>query len=209
MRLTQLLPSVSVAVFTCAASSFAQAPLALVPLRMDQVMTSAQLERTGIGNLTREQRLTLDAWLTRYSAELRREVARQLPQPTPEAGQVTAAQAANPALEDGTGLSDVDAPPEQPHARRRFRAQPSLPLTAPIGARLAATPEGGGYLRLSDGTLWEIYLPDRPATVTWRRGDYVAVSRAAAAVGEFDHVLTNAPARIRAFARFAGLALRR
>jgi hypothetical protein len=209
MRLTQLLPSVSVAVFTCAASSFGQAPLALVPLRMDQVMTSAQLERAGIGSLTHEQRLALDAWLTRYSAEVRREVARQLPEPAPEAGQMTPAQASNPGSDDETGSATVDKPREQPHTRRRLRSQPSFALTAPVGARLAATPKGGGFVRLSDGTLWEIYLPDRPATVTWRAGDYVAVSRAAAGVGEFDHVLTNAPARARAFARFAGLASRR
>ena len=55
----------------------AQAPLALVPLRMEQVMSPSQLEQAGLTRLTREQRLALDAWLTRYSAELRRDADRR------------------------------------------------------------------------------------------------------------------------------------
>ena len=79
------------------------------------------------------------------------------------------------------------------------------PATAPLGARLVAAPDDGGFVRLADGTLWEISLPDRPTADAWRVHDYVAVAPAPAGVGEYDHILVNAHARTRVFARFAGL----
>jgi hypothetical protein len=80
----------------------------------------------------------------------------------------------------------------------------TVPLSAPPGARVVSTPEDGGRVRLADGTLWEVYLPDRTATVVWRRGDYVAVSRAPTAVDGYDHLLVNGAARTRALVRFVG-----
>lgn len=89
---------------------------------------------------------------------------------------------------------------------RWHRGRPGLvPLSAPPGAPLVAAPEDGSFIRLADGTLWEVYLPDRTATAVWRRGDYIAVARAAAGVGDYDHVLVNAPAHTRAVVRFVGL----
>lgn len=163
----------------------AQTPLALVPLRMDQVMSRLQLEQAGLSSLTGEQRLVLDAWLTRYSAEVRR-------------GDAPAAD-----------IMETEASNERPRAVRRERQggrRTDVPVTVPIGARLVAAPDDGGFVRLADGTLWEISLPDRPTADAWRVRDYVAVSPAAAGVGEYDHILVNAHARTRAFARFAGLA---
>jgi hypothetical protein len=164
----------------------AQAPLALVPLRMDQVMSRSQLEQAGLTRLTGEQRLVLDAWLTRYSAELTHG-------------------------DDGPAADVMvtEASTERPQAVRRTWQRGSsrrdAPVTVPIGARLVAAPDDGGIVRLTDGTLWEISLPDRPTADAWRVRDYVAVSPAAATVGEYDHILVNAHARTRAFARFAGL----
>ena len=65
--------------------------------------------------------------------------------------------------------------------RRRPRIDRWVPLTAPIGARVVETPDDGGYVRLADGTVWEVNLPDRPITDAWHAGDYVTVSRVAAA----------------------------
>lgn len=153
----------------CASAAMAQDPLALIPVRADQLMTPAELERSGLARLTPAERIVLDG--------------------------LTADDDAGGEERAGT------------QGRRPFRMLP-LPITAPPGSRLAATLEEGNYLRLADGTLWEVYLPDRTATVTWQRGDYIAVSRAPAGVGEYDHVLANAPHRTRAHARFAGLARR-
>ncbi|HEX6052603.1 MAG TPA: hypothetical protein VFZ21_25235 [Gemmatimonadaceae bacterium] len=162
----------------------AQEPLALVPLRMEQVMSPSQLEQAGLTRLTREQRLALDAWLTRYSAEL--------------------TYGDDPRTD--VVLRGVSAEPPQVMQRRRPRGiVPEAPETAPIGARLVAAPDDGGVVRLADGTLWEISLPDRPTTDAWQVRDYVVVSPAPAAVGECDHVLVNTHARTRVFARFAGL----
>lgn len=168
-----------------AAPLAAQAPLALVPLRMEQVMSPSRRLEAGLDRLTREQRLVLDAWLTRYTAELR----------NGEDG--SAAHA--------TTLQASNEPPRAPQRQRQRGVRPSTPVTAPVGARLVASPDDGGFVRLADGTLWEISLPDRPTAEAWRVRDYLAVAPAPAAVGEYDHILINAHARTRAFARFAGL----
>lgn len=171
----------------------AQSALVLVPLRMADVMSPADLERAGLENLTREQRLALDSWLTRYAAELRRSAAGN------------GAAIDQPARWDASPRAG-----DQPGRGRWFRDRRIIaPITAPPGARLVATPDDGSYVRLADGTLWDVYLPDRPDVDAWRRGDYVIVSRAAAGVGEFDHLLVNASARSRAFARFVGLVAQR
>ena len=85
--------------------------------------------------------------------------------------------------------------------RHRTRRSAS-PSSAPPVERVAETTGEGSYVRLTDGTVWEVYLPDRTGTVLWRRGDYVSVSRAPAAAGDYDYVLVDARARARALARF-------
>jgi hypothetical protein len=207
--------SAAVALTWSPTDASAQSSLVLTPLRMDQVMTPAQLEHAGLGRLTREQRLVLDAWLTRYSAELRRAGS----DPTPAASIV----ASGPG-DDGAGTSPNGASEDQAGAVAELNAAPRgrravaqlcrdrlelVPITAPLGARLVEAEDDRGYLRLADGTLWEIALPDRPVTDAWRGRDYVVVSRAPASVGEYDHVLVNANARTQAFARFAGLVQQR
>ena len=189
----------------------AQSPLMLVPLRMDQVMSSDQFARAGIARLTPEQRLHLDGWLTRYSAELRQALEHPA---TSVAG--SAPLSVRPVAANGLAASDQatsaewDAADDQAAGAQHPRAVGwTVFSTTPLGARLIDAPEEGGYVRLADGTLWEIYLPDRTATVTWRNGDYITVSRAAAATGDFDHMLVNAPSNTRAYARFAGLVARR
>ena len=46
----------------------------------------------------------------------------------------------------------------------------------PYGARIADVLEGGTRIVLSDGTIWEVNLPDRPSTTRWQKGDYVIVA---------------------------------
>src|SRR4030095_10757236 len=47
-----------------------KAKLIFVPIRASEVMSAADQQRIGIDGLTPEQRFALDAWLTRYSAEV-------------------------------------------------------------------------------------------------------------------------------------------
>jgi len=181
----------------------AQGSLVFVPVRVSEVMSPADQQRTGVAGLTPDQRFALDTWLTRYSAELRGPVS------TPLARRgVLVASAPNadgsPAI---AAAGEASEPDDDGAAQGRgHRGLPwTAPLIATLGARLVATPEDGGFVRLADGTLWEVYVPDRTATVIWRAGDFVSVSRAPTAAGDYDHLLINAPARTRALARFVGL----
>ena len=52
----------------------------------------------------------------------------------------------------------------------------SGPVAVPYGSRISAVKDGGTNIVLSDGTIWEVYLPNRPATRTWAVGDFVIVA---------------------------------
>ena len=163
--------------------------LIFVPIRATRVMSAADQQRIGIDRLTPEQRFALDAWLTRYSAELRAHAFRQ---PAAGEGQRIAASS-----------TEESASSEAPAAPEQLRHHGWSPLsTLPPAARLVSTPDEGSFVRLADGTLWEVYAPDRTFTDEWQEGDYVTVSQAPSAVGEFDHVLVDTNANTRAHVRF-------
>ena len=203
------LGAVAIALASSAAAMHAQGTLVFVPVRTSEVMSQFHQERIGISHLTPAQRTALDAWLTRYTAEVWRAAASASGQPRTPAATLAATSHAAPRL-DETPDGDTDESSIEDdvtvQGRRRPRAKQWVaPMTAPPGARVSATPGDGSYVRLADGTVWEVYLPDRPTTVVWRNGDYVTVSRSAGA-GDYDHVLINGSARTRAFARFVEIA---
>jgi hypothetical protein len=80
------------------------------------------------------------------------------------------------------------------------------------GVRIANVLDGGSSIQLQDGTVWEVYLPDRPSTTLWRKGDYVVVRREPMARGTYDYSILNGRAGSgsytdsRAFVRFRGKA---
>jgi hypothetical protein len=212
---------VAVIALACASDSLgAQDRLMFIPVRAGEVMSPEDRDRTGVSRLTPEQRAALDVWLTRYSAEIRG--APVTPPPVPAAARGTtvfASPTSRAAATAERGSSATEPTGNDPAAnasaanesdgsddgaaqqRRRPRIDRWVPLTAPIGARVVETPDDGGYVRLADGTVWEVNLPDRPITDAWHAGDYVTVSRVAAA-GDYEHVLINGADRTRAFARF-------
>lgn len=168
--------------------------LVFVPVRASEVMSAAERQRIGVDRLTPEQRLAFDVWLTKYSAELRAGAP-----PAPQRG--TAPTIFASADDDGSS-AEPDAESTQ-RGGRRFRDRVWTPLlTIPPASRLAATPEDGGFVRLADGTLWEVYPPDRTSTDAWHAGDYITVSLASTAIGDFDHVLVDTKANTRAHVRF-------
>jgi hypothetical protein len=192
-----------VSAVACAASTLLSQPgraqdtpqdkLVFAPVRASDVMSAADRQRTGVDRLTPEQRFALDAWLTRYSAEIRGSAP---PQP-----QATGRTVFASSTDYASGAESDDEPIQQ--RGRRYRDQIWTPLiTVPPAARLVSTPDYGSFVRLADGTLWEVYLPDRTSTDEWRAGDYITVSAASTAVGDFDHVLVDTNANTRAHARF-------
>jgi len=133
-------------------------------------------------------------WLTRYSAELRANACRQ-PQ-----------QAAARTIAESNGEA-VATEPEPSQRGARSRTLFWTPLsTVPPAARLDSTPDDGSFVRLADGTLWEVYPPDRTFTDEWNSGDYITVTIASTAVGDFDHVLVDTNANTRAHVRFVDVA---
>ena len=169
-----------------------QDKLVFAPVRASDVMSAADRQRTGVDRLTPEQRFALDAWLTRYSAEIRGSAP---PLPQQATGRTVFASSADDA-------SAAEAEDETIQRRgRRYRDWTPL-STVPPAARLVSAPDDGSFVRLADGTLWEVYPPDRTSTDEWHPGDYVTVSLASTAVGDFDHVLVDTNANTRAHVRF-------
>jgi hypothetical protein len=164
--------------------------LIFIPIRASDVMSAADQQRIGIDRLTADQRFALDAWLTRYSAELR---ANSFRQPGSAGARPVAA------------TTEESAPPESATAPEQsgHHGWGWTPLsTTPPASRLVSTPDDGSFVRLADGTLWEVSVQDRTFTDEWQEGDYITVSVASAAQGEFDHVLVNTNANTRAHVRF-------
>ena len=82
--------------------------LIFVPIRASQVMSAADQQRIGVDRLTPEQRFALDAWLTRYSAELRANAFRQ---PAAGAGRNVAASS----TEQSAPTESATAPEQSGH----------------------------------------------------------------------------------------------
>ena len=119
--------------------------------RMSDVMSNAELKETGITALTPAQRSALDQWLARYTSMIERAASH-------------GAAAAGSAGSGGNGGSQ--AAPDETYAG---------PTAMPYGSRIAAVEDGGTTIVLTDGTVWEVNLPDRPSTTRWVKGDYIIV----------------------------------
>jgi hypothetical protein len=75
------------------------------------------------------------------------------------------------------------------------------PRSATAIADIAA---GGTLVVLGDGTMWEVYLPDRVKTAAWAKGEAVRVRPASVEVGSYDYELLNGGSADRALVRFRG-----
>jgi hypothetical protein len=67
---------------------------------------------------------------------------------------------------------------------------------------------GGDFVRLEDGTLWEIYSPDRVATANWKPNSTITLRERSVFIHvgnvQYDVLLTNGEAGTSASARFRG-----
>ena len=62
----------------------------------------------------------------------------------------------------------------------------------------------GSHVMLTDGTVWEVYLPDRPSVDTWKPGDLLVVREAAVMQGEYDYTMKDGRTRKIVWARLVG-----
>jgi hypothetical protein len=62
----------------------------------------------------------------------------------------------------------------------------------------------GSHVMLNDGTVWEVYLPDRPSVDTWKPGDLLVVREAAVMQGDYDYTMKDGRTRKLVWARLVG-----
>lgn len=162
--------------------------------RLDELMSPEQRRATGVDRLSAAERAALEAWLGRYTATVAA-VSRSVSAPAPSApAEVAAGRRIFPgAVAEVAGGPCVSSRP-------RARALRD-------GAMLCDAVDGGSFLTLEDGTMWEVYLPDRPTSVTWRPGDFVLLREDPAPVtvaGESYGFQLDDGTRGRVRARYAG-----
>ena len=64
-------------------------------------------------------------------------------------------------------------------------------LRAPLGFDVQAVADGGRYLTLEDGSLWEVDISDRATSAAWQPGDFVAVHPINAPRDGYEWLLTR------------------
>lgn len=75
----------------------------------------------------------------------------------------------------------------------------------PLGLYVRAVDDGGRYLTLEDGSVWEVEISDRATTGSWQPEDFVGITWIAAPQGDYEHLLTHVgDLEQRAAARLAG-----
>jgi hypothetical protein len=75
----------------------------------------------------------------------------------------------------------------------------------PYGLYVREVTDGGSFVTLEDGSVWEVRLPQRPVASSWRPGDFVQLKTIAAPVDRFEILLAHGD-NDRAEARLAGRA---
>jgi hypothetical protein len=64
-------------------------------------------------------------------------------------------------------------------------------LRTPAGFDIQAVDEGGRYLTLQNGTVWEVEISDRATTASWEAGNFVDIRRIWAPRNGYDWLLTK------------------
>jgi hypothetical protein len=64
-------------------------------------------------------------------------------------------------------------------------------LRPPAGFDVLAVTEGGRYVTLQNGTVWEVEISNRATTGSWRSGDFVGIRRIWAPLDGYDWLLTK------------------
>jgi hypothetical protein len=78
-------------------------------------------------------------------------------------------------------------------------------VVLPYGLYVREVTDGGSFVTLEDGSVWEIRLPQRPVASSWQPGDFVQLRTVGAPVQNFDILLSHGDSD-RAEARLVGRA---
>jgi hypothetical protein len=98
---------------------------------------------------------------------------------------------------------DMAAPPPSASADDSARAD-AAPSSVWNAQRVRRVIEDGTQVVLTDGTIWEVYLPDRPDVKTWKPGDLLVVREAAVMQGEYDYTIKDGRTRKPVWVRLVG-----
>lgn len=85
----------------------------------------------------------------------------------------------------------------------RVSAWTSYDIVLPYGLYVRAVTDGGSFVTLEDGSIYEIRMPQRPVASSWQPGDFVVLKSIGAPVGNFEILLSHGDSD-RAEARLAG-----
>lgn len=73
----------------------------------------------------------------------------------------------------------------------------------PLGLTVRKVVDGGSFVTLEDGSIWEVRMPQRPVASSWRPGDFVQLKTIHAPVDRFEILLAQGDTD-RVEARLAG-----
>jgi len=116
---------------------------------------------------------------------------------------VTALTVACAGLAQRVAAQEINVAPQAAASDDSARAY-GEPTSVFDAHRLARVINEGTQVVLADGTIWEIYLPDRPSVNTWRPGDLLIVRESGIKQGEYDYTLKDARTRDAVHARLVG-----
>ena len=111
---------------------------------------------------------------------------------------VTALAMACAGLAQRAAAQEIDTAPQAappPHASDDSSRAYGEPTSVYNAHRLARVINEGAHIVLADGTIWEIYLPDRPSVNTWRPGDLLIARESSVTQGEYDYTLKDGRTR--------------
>jgi hypothetical protein len=96
------------------------------------------------------------------------------------------------------------SPPQSSESTPDSARAYSAPTSVANGQRIRRIIDEGTHVVLTDGSVWEVYLPDRPAVSMWKPGDLLLVREAPVMQGEYDYTLKDGRTRKPVSARLVG-----
>jgi hypothetical protein len=64
-------------------------------------------------------------------------------------------------------------------------------VVLPYGLHIREVTDGGSFVTLEDGSVWEIRLPQRPVASSWQAGDFVQLKTIASPIDRFEILLAH------------------
>jgi hypothetical protein len=116
---------------------------------------------------------------------------------------VAALLVSSAALSQRAAAQDTTAAPLSQSEADSARAY-GAPSSVWYGQRIGRVIGNGTQVVLTDGTIWEVYLPNRPAVDTWKPGDLLILREAAVMQGDYDFTMKDGRTRKLVWVRLVG-----